>query len=202
MSGKTDEGVIKRFRISWTAYFALIVKFAIVAAILLAVFIVLAYKRFGETAIAPLANIEILAKIAKTIDEWTQWISAGAINIAFWVVLGFITLHLLIFIYRFLFLRSVYVYTNKEGVWLYRGILPWQKGSYGVKWRDLDSAVYFSGFKSWIFKTYDIRIDHRFTKDNEIALPSVFNGHKAVAHINQMHQEFIGAQSTPADKEA
>jgi hypothetical protein len=71
--------------------------------------------------------------------------------------------------YRVLMLRSVQLYYDDVGVWLYSGILPWSKGVRGVKWRDMDEAVYIQSFGSWLLR-----------------------GREAVAVINQHHQRLIG----------
>lgn len=42
-------------------------------------------------------------------------------------------------------LRAVHLYCGDVGVWVYSGVLPWNKGVAGVKWRNLDEAVYFQG---------------------------------------------------------
>jgi hypothetical protein len=88
-------------------------------------------------------------------------------------------------------IRSVRLYTDEDGVWVYSGILPWSKGIRGVKWRDLEDAVYFTGFCSWILKSYTVRMGHRFTKTSEIVLPHMARGNLAVEHINALHREVL-----------
>lgn len=94
-------------------------------------------------------------------------------------------------IYKFLVIKSVLLYCDEDGIWLYSGILPWNKGVRGVKWRDLDEAVYFQGMGSWLFKSYTMRIGHRFTKSSEIILSHMRHGHEAVAEINTRHQDLV-----------
>jgi hypothetical protein len=89
-------------------------------------------------------------------------------------------------------LRSVQLYYDDVGVWLYSGILPWSKGVRGVKWRDMDEAVYMQSFGSWLLRSWTIRVGHRFTKASEITLTSMARGREAVAIINQQHQRLIG----------
>ncbi|MEF9956048.1 MAG: hypothetical protein RSA22_03555 [Acinetobacter sp.] len=98
---------------------------------------------------------------------------------------------IILFAFQFLSIRSITLYTDDDGVWVYRGILPWSKGVSGVKWRDLEDAVYFTGFLSWVLKSYTIRIGHRFTKTSEIVLPNIARGNLAVEHINQLHREVL-----------
>jgi hypothetical protein len=93
--------------------------------------------------------------------------------------------------YQFLLLKSFHLYFDEVGVWVYSGIMPWNKGIGGVKWRDLDEAVYFQSIGSWLFKSYSIRIGHRFTKSSEILLSHWARGHEAVMAINGHHQELV-----------
>jgi hypothetical protein len=95
--------------------------------------------------------------------------------------------------YRLLHLRSVQLYYDDVGVWVYSGILPWKKGVVGVKWRDMDEASFGSGFWSWATRSYTIRIRHRFTKDSEIVLTNIARGKDAAITVNAHHQELIRA---------
>jgi hypothetical protein len=95
--------------------------------------------------------------------------------------------------YRILQLRSVQLYYDDVGVWVYAGVLPWKKGVSGVKWRDMDEATFVQGFWSWITRSYTIRIAHRFTKSSEIVLTDIAGGKDAVATLNARQQELIRA---------
>ena len=95
--------------------------------------------------------------------------------------------------YRFLVLRSVQLYYDDVGVWVYSGVLPWKKGLAGVKWRDMDEASFEPGFWSWISRSYTIRIGHRFTKASEIRLTDIGGGKDAVGALNAKHQAMIRA---------
>ena len=95
--------------------------------------------------------------------------------------------------YRFLILRSVQLYYDDVGVWVYSGVLPWKKGLAGVKWRDMDEASFEPGFWSWISRSYTIRIGHRFTKASEIRLTDISAGKDAVGTLNAKHQAMIRA---------
>lgn len=90
--------------------------------------------------------------------------------------------------YQFLLLRSVQLYYDDVGVWVYSGILPWKKGVAGVKWRDMDEAIFEQGFWSWLTRSYTIRIGHRFTKASEIRLTNIAGGKDAVGILNGLHQ--------------
>lgn len=96
-----------------------------------------------------------------------------------------------IYIYGFLVRRSLRLYADDNGVWVFRGVLPWAKGVSGVKWRDLDEATFFPGFFGWVFKSYRLRIGHRFTKSSEIVLDHIQGGDSAVQEINQRHISMV-----------
>jgi len=102
-------------------------------------------------------------------------------------------------IYSLFYLKSVYVYTDPDGVWLYSGILPWNKGIRGVKWRDVEEASYHTGFLSWLFKSYTIHVGHRFTKTSEILVDNLNRGNKAVENINMMHKAILDAERESLD---
>nr|UVN18284.1 hypothetical protein pPsy0462c_00025 [Pseudomonas syringae] len=69
-----------------------------------------------------------------------------------------------------------------------------QRGSWCVKWRDIEDAMYYTGFFSWMFRSYTVRIGHRFTKTSEIFVYHLAQGHNAVEHINHMHQTMLQAE--------
>lgn len=98
---------------------------------------------------------------------------------------------IILFTYHMLWTRSVVLYIDDHGVWIFRGILPWSKGTHGVKWRDLEDAAYFPGFLNWVFRSYTIRVGHRFTKASEIIVPHIHRGNLAVEHINRIHTQKI-----------
>jgi hypothetical protein len=92
-------------------------------------------------------------------------------------------------------IRSHRLYMDDIGVWRSSGFLPWTKGTGGVKWRDLDEAVFYKSLFSWMFKSYSIRIGHRFTKDSEVFLDHWNRGDKAVMAINARHQDLVRANA-------
>ena len=105
--------------------------------------------------------------------------------------LGVLALAVLVIGYRWLVIRSYRLYYDDVGVWAFSGVLPWKKGVSGVKWRDMDEATFEPGFWSWIFKSYSIRIGHRFTKSSEIFLTGMARGKEAVATLNTRQQDMI-----------
>jgi hypothetical protein len=99
----------------------------------------------------------------------------------------------LVVTYRFLLVRSVQLYYDDIGVWTFSGVLPWKKGIVGVKWRDMDEATFYTGFWSWITRSYTVRIGHRFTKSSEIVLTNIANGKAAAGILSAKHQDMIRA---------
>ena len=123
-------------------------------------------------------------------------VSLAALNQALGVIAVFAALAL--YAYQVVYLRSMVLFTNDDGVWLYRGILPWNKGIVGVKWRDIEDAVFYTGFLSWAFNSYTLRVGHRFTKSSELTLNNVKFGREAVAHINDLHRHKLAAGNITA----
>jgi hypothetical protein len=95
--------------------------------------------------------------------------------------------------YKVMELRSYHLFSDEMGVWLYSGVLPWNKGVRGVKWRDLDDATYTRSLGGWLLKSYSLRIGHRFTRSNELILKDIGRGDRAVMTINQQLQELARA---------
>ena len=93
--------------------------------------------------------------------------------------------------YRIAWLRSCKLYFDDNGVWIYSGLLPWKRGVSGVKWRDLDEAVFVNGFWSWLSRSYTIQLRHRFAKVTEIYADHMARGKDAVMAINQEHRKHI-----------
>jgi hypothetical protein len=90
-------------------------------------------------------------------------------------------------VYQILYIRSIELSQDDQGVWCSRGILPWNKGVFGVKWRDIDQAHYYPNFLSYMCRSYTIRIGHRYTKSSEVILQHMKCGNAAVEAINQEH---------------
>lgn len=95
------------------------------------------------------------------------------------------------YLYVLLSIRSHMLFYNDNGVWVFSGIFPWNKGVSGVKWRDLDEAVFYQNFLSWVFSAYTLRVSHRFTREGEIRLHTMHGGDAAVQVINSIHQSLI-----------
>ena len=95
------------------------------------------------------------------------------------------------YVLRVLQLRSVSLFTDVAGVWVFRGVFPWSRGHFGVRWQDVEDAVMHTGFWAWLTKSYRVRVGHRFTKSSEIELGHVHRGDEAVIHINQRRQQEV-----------
>ena len=111
---------------------------------------------------------------------WNE-IAAAAVLVVSAIIVG----------YRFLLLRSVQLYHDDVGVWVYSGVLPWKKGVAGVNWRDMDEATFEQNFWSWLTGSYTVRIGHRFTKASEIVLTQIARGKDAVGKLNAYQQQLI-----------
>ncbi len=117
----------------------------------------------------------------------------------YWQIITLILAVAMLFvIYQVLLLRSYRLYFDDVGVWVYSGVLPWKRGVSGVKWRDLDEAIYLNDFWSWISRSYTIQLKHRFTKAVEISESSMSAGKQAVITINQQHQQHIRVEGSTA----
>lgn len=93
--------------------------------------------------------------------------------------------------YRWLVVRSVMLYYDDVGVWVVSGVLPWNMGVYGVKWRDMDNAAYAGGFLAWVTRSYTVHIGHRFIRGSSIVLHQMARGREAVETVNAIHQQMI-----------
>ena len=60
---------------------------------------------------------------------------------------------------------------------------------YGLNWRDISDAVYYTGFISWFLKSYKLVIQHRYTKSSELVLKNIKNGDQLVQEINKKVKE-------------
>ena len=141
-------------------------------------------------------NNNVKGKVVLSRKSWTAYVAPTVISLILLLVMVSINTLLGIFpllfaIYAILMIKSYELYSDDDGVWIYSGILPWNKGINGVKWRDLDDASYYTGFMSWALKSYTIKVSHRFTKDSELLLGHMRVGDEAVMVINSKHKEAV-----------
>lgn len=95
-------------------------------------------------------------------------------------------------VYSVMLTNSIRLFSDDTGVWMQSGVFPWEKGITGVQWRDLGQAGYTQGFMSWICRSYDVRISHRFTTGAELYLRNVHRGNLAVEHVNGVMAKLQG----------
>ena len=96
--------------------------------------------------------------------------------------------------YQLAWLQSVDLYCDDYGVWVYRGVLPWQRGVIGIKWRDIEIAAFTQNLTSWSTHSYSLHVLDRYTRKPELVLTSMFEGDKAVMYINTRLNEMIRSQ--------
>jgi hypothetical protein len=108
-----------------------------------------------------------------------------------WIGCVLLLLWLCVTFDRFMRVRSHRLFYDNEGVWMSAGYLPWAKSLMGVKWRDLDEAVFFNSLMSWAMNSHAILLKHRFTQNSEILLADMKNAGDAVTIINHVHNHLI-----------
>lgn len=94
-----------------------------------------------------------------------------------------------------LHLASYELYFDKQGVWLRSGLFPWDRGAFGIDWRDTEGCLTVRGFISWISRSSEIIIAHRFTDSSKIRVGDMTNALKTCNKINQLHQELVRSNS-------
>lgn len=140
------------------------------------------------------AFVDLGLKASLFIVPFSAWVFyTGTESLSFAIINALIGLLFTIplLIYKVLVIRSIKIYTDDKGVWMYKGVFAWSKGVSGVKWRDLDSATFTPDLMGWLLKSYHIRVGHRFTKSSELIIKHVHHGDEAVKHINHLHAENI-----------
>lgn len=120
----------------------------------------------------------------------------AAAHVNWLIAFGVLVIGGLLFLANVLHLYSIELYADYEGIWIKRGLFPWNRGVYGVKWRDVDEATYATGFVPWLSGCYAVRISHRFTKASEIQLRHVYHGDQAVQLLNRLHQDVIELENS------
>ena len=138
-------------------------------------------------------NHYLQGKVVLSKKSWTAYVMPVIFSTVMLVFLApmnilFSLFPFLYLVYEILMIKSYELYSDDDGVWLYRGIFPWNKGISGVKWRDIDEAAFAPNFMSWALKSYTIKVSHRFTKDRELLLRHMELGDNAVIAINDKHK--------------
>ena len=86
---------------------------------------------------------------------------------------------------RWLRFYAIRVYMDETGVNFYRGIMPWTKGVESIGWQDCGGAGYKQGLFSYIFKSYILTINHRFTNSSNIVVKGIGSGNEFVELVNE-----------------
>ncbi|MDR2099330.1 MAG: hypothetical protein LBP40_00705 [Campylobacteraceae bacterium] len=155
VENSAKEEIYERFRILWIAY----IRLGIFIASLYGVYYLLVYVVNEKVNFTP-----------------------NTLNIITWVIIALVVLKSVFFVINTLFFKSVVLYADDDGVWVYISVFPRSKGFYGIKWRGIDEALFVAGFVSLLLRNYS------FAKGSEIILNSVYKGHEAVIHVNEPHK--------------
>lgn len=91
-------------------------------------------------------------------------------------------------VYRMLYLFRMRLYIDDSGVWLFRGVFPWNRGVYGIRWRDFEDAVFTMGFFYWMTNSYPLALRTRFSQNPTVYIPVIYHGKRAVIEINALAQ--------------
>lgn len=152
-----------------------------------------------------IAGFDVRPPYQVFVPAWTAYVKpfivfalfgtvGGLMAYLFWIpgtlmLLGALAL----FAYQVLLIASVKLFTHPDGVWVYSGVFPWNKGVSGVRWRDLREATFTQSFFGWLFKAHRVTVTNRYQGNDEISLPHIKRGDQAAMHINDMHIRLGGA---------
>lgn len=101
----------------------------------------------------------------------------------------FVIFVILIGVYTVVHIRSYTLFMDDEGVWVFRGVFPWQKGIYGVKWGDFNEGVFFQNFASWTLRSFTVGVKNRYKEESEIVLEHMYNGDYAITKMNSIFMQ-------------
>ncbi|HEU0196162.1 MAG TPA: hypothetical protein VFQ88_02970 [Nevskiaceae bacterium] len=101
------------------------------------------------------------------------------------IAAAFGVLAILLYVFRFAYNKRTTLYMDAAGVWVERGLLPWQHTINGLKWCDMKSADTHQGLKHWLTQSYPVTIVERFTGKVEIDETYVWHGQRAVDRIDK-----------------
>jgi hypothetical protein len=92
-------------------------------------------------------------------------------------------------------LLSCQLYYDRQGIWFQSGLFPWDKGIVGVDWRDLECCLVTMGFTSWLSRSSQLVVTHRFSDRSKLVVNDMSNGHNTCSTINTLHQDFVRSRS-------
>lgn len=135
------------------------------------------------------ANPQMLSKksIVAYMLPMSIWFIAFTISLS--GNLLFVIFIILTGVYTIAYIRSYTLFIDDEGVWVFCGVFPWQKGIYGVKWGNFNEGVFFQNFVSWASRSFTIEVKNRYKKEPEIMLMFMHNGDIAVTKMNSVFMQ-------------
>lgn len=80
--------------------------------------------------------------------------------------------------------ERVKIYANKQGIWAFYGVFPWQKRVDKIEWSNLEEAHYVPSIIGWILQSYTIKLESRLLNEHEIVIPYVWRGKQFIEKIN------------------
>lgn len=89
--------------------------------------------------------------------------------------------------------ERVKIYANKQGVWAFYGVFPWQKRVDKIEWSNLEEAHYVPSITGWILQSYTIKLDSRLLNEHEITIPYVWRGKQFI----EKNQPSLFIKGTP-----
>jgi hypothetical protein len=131
-------------------------------------------------------RVLVLAFISVIVTHFVSPGGALGKNAASWPAMLALLMAIALTAYSVAYTRSVHLFTNDGGVWMSRGVFPWEKGVTGVQWRDVGQAGFSQGALSWALKSYNLSITHRFTQGAELSAKHVKHGDMFVQHVNSV----------------
>jgi hypothetical protein len=88
-------------------------------------------------------------------------------------------------------LFSCQLYYDRQGIWFQSGFLPWDKGLVGIDWVDTQGCLCSVGLRSWLSRSSQIVVNHRFSDRRKLVLNDMTNGRNTCITINALHQDFL-----------
>lgn len=123
-----------------------------------------------------------------------MWLSSYAwsasILWAFYVLAILAVMTGLILFYMLAHVHSTRIYANSEGVWMLRGVFPWEVQTFGIRWADAGEAVCSDGILAWLTGSYSVAVLNRHTKTADIWCSMIGEGHYFVGHINALIRRY------------
>lgn len=160
-------------RKSWTAYVA--------PAVLLGVGLFI--------AMLVAENSRLLAGLAAAHDRST---AEMIVEYARPVALAIAVLCICSFILRIFWLSSHKLFMDRSGVWMFRGIVPWERREApGIVWGELGHASTSRGLAEWALKSHTFFLVHRFTNRVERSFTHIHAGDEVASIVNEVNRRIL-----------